>query len=420
MMRAVTMLRHVLLGALLVAGGRTLGAQQAAPTTGVLIGVHRCEYVICDSLRTLLLVRQGETVRPVARADGLLVPRRDGFWWLGLENGFTGSGPADYDEAAVAAECDSIVLGLKKPPSDSVASDSTSEEEDVGGEEEATWPSAMWIARADATGTAPPHVLHTGGYGHLRLLWVGDTRFAMSEHAEWHGANERITEDYDEAIYRFADFLRAPGDSTPLQAWEPAGAAYRRAEHECRRPLLEEEKDADARAFLGDRMRTSWTVRRTPTAWQLAPLVQVDGMVTDEPSMPCDAPRGLGAAAIGHDRVTIAWSAIKDVLPGATTAFQSPAGDVLLVVQDSALHAFLPRDGRPGRPVARIPLGGDVVMAQWAVGAHAARWQRVVPALLAKGPPAFVADSTGRQGARRQDQARPLEEGERSNSISHR
>ena len=55
-----------------------------------------------------------------------------------------------------------------------------------------------------------------------------------------------------------------------------------------------------------------------------------------------------------------------------------------------------PRAGSLGAVVARILLGGDVVMAQWAVAAHAARWNREVPPLLAKGPPAFVRDSAAR------------------------
>ncbi|MGE5049010.1 MAG: hypothetical protein ACM3PC_10600, partial [Deltaproteobacteria bacterium] len=87
--------------------------------------------------------------------------------------------------------------------------------------------------------------------------------------------------------------------------------------------------------------------------------------------------------------VTVPWSAIKDVLPGASTAFESPAGDMLVVLEDGVLYAFLPRAGVLGPPVAHFALAGDPVLAQWAVGPHVARWTAEVTPLLQRGPPAF-------------------------------
>lgn len=383
-----------MLGATALLATTALPAQEAPVTTGVLLGVQGCGWESCGPPRTLWVVRQGDRVRLATQGRGLLVPRRDGFWWLGLEDGYSGAGPQDYDPTASTAECDSIVLGLKPPP-DTLAETPMEEEEPDEVDDEPVRQGAMWTARADATGTAPLHVLRSTGYGRLRLRWVGSDAFAVSEHAVWYGAYERVTESYEEDIYRFAEFLRPrEGDDRP-ETLEPAGEAFRRAERACRRAILGDMKDAEERADPDDRSRTTWTVRRTPTAWRMAPMLHVPWVV-DEPREPCESPRGLGAALIGHDRVTIAWSAIKDVLPEATTAFQSPAGELLLVVQGSTLYAFLPRGGSPGAVVARIPLGGDVVMAQWAVAAHAGRWNREVPSLLAKGPPAFVPGSVAR------------------------
>ena len=93
-------------------------APATTPTTSVLLGVQGCSYGICDPPTTLLLVRQGDSVRVTGRGAGLLVPRRDGFWWLLAQDGYTG-GDRGYDRDEPTPDglttCDSILLGLRPP-----------------------------------------------------------------------------------------------------------------------------------------------------------------------------------------------------------------------------------------------------------------------------------------------------------------
>jgi hypothetical protein len=72
-------------------------------------------------------------------------------------------------------------------------------------------------------------------------------------------------------------------------------------------------------------------------------------------------------------------------LPGAKTAFESPAHDLLLVRDGKMWYAFIPNATSLGRPLARIAIDGEPVMSQWAVGAHAARWAREAAELLRAG-----------------------------------
>ena len=129
-----------------------------------------------------------------------------------------------------------------------------------------------------------------------------------------------------------------------------------------------------------------WTVQRRRTYWEIAGAFRFYGDMAETDDQ-CRLPRELTAAVIGPDRVTVPWSAIKSVLPGATIAFESPAADLLMVHQDSVWYAFLPKGREPGEIVARFPIAGAPVMAQWAIGAHASRWTTELTALLSAGAP---------------------------------
>lgn len=140
-----------------------------------------------------------------------------------------------------------------------------------------------------------------------------------------------------------------------------------------------------------------WTVRRDRTRWRVAKTYHPSHGY-DEGITSCDVPWEQTAAMMGHDRVMIPWSAIKSVVPEADAAFESPNGDLLLVRVDSIWHAFIPRDGRIGTAVGSFRLGSRLVMAQWAMGAHAVRWTREVSALLQRGAPAYTPKPSGRGG----------------------
>jgi hypothetical protein len=375
----------------------TLAAQDAPPSAGVLIGTQACDYISCRPATTYWIVRQGDRVRIVARGTHLLVPRRDGFWWLAAEDGDNGSRPPeDPDETAWRLECDSIALGLKPAPDSatSVRTPDDSMERSRIFYDEMRW-SAFWAVRADVTGTGPratPRVVRTTDYGQLSWLWVGSEWLAFSEYTVEHSEDEHVTEKWFEGVFPFAAFDRTGSDSMPPTMLAPKGPAFRRAELACLRAAGATE-DRDDLEVPGERAYARWTVRRGATSWMLVPQLVFPRAIMDGPATPCEAPRGLGAELFGHDRVTVPWSAIKDVLPEATTAFQSPTGDLLLVQQDSALYAFLPAGGRPGSIVARLPVDGNVVMAEWATGAGARRWHEQVPAMLQRGATAFRSDS---------------------------
>ena len=91
------------------------------------------------------------------------------------------------------------------------------------------------------------------------------------------------------------------------------------------------------------------------------------------------APRKL----VGHNELFPTLDRIKKDVPSAKDAFSSPLRDLVVIVNDSdGLVAFAPRGGKLGAPVARIPLDGDIVMAEWATGRFVARWTAKLRELL--------------------------------------
>lgn len=90
----------------------------------------------------------------------------------------------------------------------------------------------------------------------------------------------------------------------------------------------------------------------------------------------------VSAKFTGFDRVSVPWHEVKRVLPGATSAFESPAHDVLYVVQDKWLYELIPAQQQARCALLTTRLDGRPVMSQWAMGAHAARWSKEAGALL--------------------------------------
>ena len=79
-------------------------------------------------------------------------------------------------------------------------------------------------------------------------------------------------------------------------------------------------------------------------------------------STACRLPASLIQSIVGHDWVTIPWHVIKDRLPTADTAFKSPSGDFLLVLDHGVLYAFIPERSLLGPEVAKFSLVGRPIV----------------------------------------------------------
>lgn len=342
---------------LLLSLPHALAAQGGPTDTGLLLGMKSCQE--CTALSTFWIVRTGDRVQVAASGRGLLVPRTEGFWWVGIRT---------FDNTRVDSDVDSDSI-----PCDSLPEESAGDPVDVERSDTyANQPSAViWVERAGTGSESLDSSSVTAGWAWLD--WIG---------TEWIAFGRR-TEDYREhlststAILPFESF--ADGGARTVRGLEEAARRWRQAVDAC----IARVRESDPDARTGD-----WTVRRGPTHWNVRFAFRPFGY--DDEIDSCEVPPEATMTAFGHDRVSVSWAVIKNVLPGATTAFQSPSGDLLMVQEDARWYAFLPKGGQLGAAVAGFSLPGMPVMAQWAGGAHVTRWTQEVSPLLEEGPPGQI------------------------------
>ena len=372
-MRRMTIMSLALVSLLLTAARVHAQAARPAATAGVLLATQNCHQgEWCGSPTTFWIVREGNRVRVASKGDGLLVPRRDGFWWLGAMGG-TNRFQEREDESLAA--CDTT-----RTDSTVTMTDPDADDDPAGSEVQGV----IWARRAAPVRDTTQYELQTWSNDATWIDWVTGDWVAYSDVS----VDNREHIHTSHAVVRFDALLQPTSDSVPELV--PNRAAWERSERACFRRSFGADADLvladpDAIPLFGS---SYWTVRRDRTRWRLARLYYPSSGYDDRLAT-CDVPAELTASMMGHDRVTIPWSAIRNVLPEADAAFESPAGDLLLVQVDSIWHAFFPREGRPGPVVASFRLGARAVMAQWAVGAHAVRWTREVATLLEQGAPAY-------------------------------
>jgi hypothetical protein len=166
------------------------------------------------------------------------------------------------------------------------------------------------------------------------------------------------------------DVMGADADSAFARA---ARAATGSATAECEFLVTEDMRESTAESIR------DWFVARDRGRWSAFAYDHVYGSECDFQSG-IDLP--LPASFTGHDALRPSWRAISLGVPAATDAFASPSGDLVIVIVPDSLFAFESDGVRLGKRLLAIPLSHErVVMAQWVVGRHVARWDREIAAL---------------------------------------
>jgi len=125
---------------------------------------------------------------------------------------------------------------------------------------------------------------------------------------------------------------------------------------------------------------TGWRIAHADGRWH--PYVHQDlgyfGCAVDAPvSIP------LPASLTGDMSAVFDWKRLQSLQSKAdpiADAYVSPAGDLLIAVSHSETRFFELRGGGPGKLLLRLPASG-IVMAQWATGTHVQDWTEKISAL---------------------------------------
>lgn len=87
---------------------------------------------------------------------------------------------------------------------------------------------------------------------------------------------------------------------------------------------------------------------------------------------------------VNYDELHVSWDAIKEKVPAAVDAYTSPNRDIALIITSSYIEIYAIKDGEiADEPLGKIKVrnGETVVMAEWATGEYVARWEKSISQL---------------------------------------
>lgn len=381
--------------------------------------------------RTVAIEVVGDSVS-IRSGAGLIVPRRAGFWRVGV-NGPSPDFPelrgrvlarAGIDSLTPQATLDSIAVAqyqaeiTRQNAADSAerataasnpAPDTAKDDESQGmnmhgerfgeGECFAQW---TWAAPLGSWPTTPAKFqcdsTDTPG-GEVSFTFVGP------EHVSLYTG---VTADVSYSFARGSasgsiDYLAAHGlpstDSTlDGSAGPPSGALLTREIQRCEREFISALHDGDAGDFEPMESNPDYhgtVITRQPGHWVYSRYYALTSYAGRGWEHACDLRIRVPRSVTGWDSLTVPWAAIQRQLPKAVDAYSSPRGDLLIVSTPTGLAVYRPHGRTLGAPLARAAwdaiLGpgtvgaadaGYVVMDQWATGQGAERWARTLQPLL--------------------------------------
>lgn len=343
-------LRALVVGSAVLAAALGAGNQAPRPpvTSGVLLGVGTGgEY------RTLWITVADGRSTIVASGNGLLVPRRTGFWWVGVK-----PPGRDWFDTFVWAAPAGKTLTIRE------------------GEFEYAEDLRRW-----------------GGVNDPTIAFVGPDHVTIDQTFEAHGPSIA----YNQLLNVFAldalehptvtdvefsgldiDGVLGPGSRRAL---ELAGKAAARAETE-----MADTFDPD----WVDYSDAYWGIVRRPGGWSVVGRAGHSSGVARGYYIDYDVPVAVPASVAGApapDGPT--WDLALEEVPDATDLLTAPTGDIVLVVTPRRLWV-LPYDGHrlgPALGVVSLSQPMSVVMEQWATGVWVDRWTSQVVPLLRQGIP---------------------------------
>jgi hypothetical protein len=315
-----------------------LGAPSAHVDSGVLLGLddgagdnrrHRTFWISTRNGHVSLVVLKGR----------LLVPRRDGFWWLSMD-------PADTEDVPAMWRVGARMPRRRVRPPTAVARDANGHDE-TGCTEESRY---------------------------RRVEFVSDRYLAIQEETfsecNWHSNKSVMVQ-----VLRYAPTNGSVGGPPVAASDLIVGADV----NELRRAAAAADPDASQPAR--DVNLNSWSIQRGFGHWRARGAATIhDG--SREWRQDFDLPGRLHADGILDPPIKPAWDTILDSVPDAIDAFASPAGGLLVVLTESEVRAYVPTADQLGRPVLRWinhdANHNNLVMAEWAIGRHVKRWDAVV------------------------------------------
>ena len=146
-----------------------------------------------------------------------------------------------------------------------------------------------------------------------------------------------------------------------------------------------------------DMQQTGWSLKHVHGEWRTHAFAQVGRVCTASADPKVVVPRSLTHAV----PLPIPWAALEKQLPGITDAYVAPGGSVLLAIQSTkgdavseegqtvAVTLYDFSGNKLGAKLLDLP-AAKIVMAEWATGRFVQSWTESLSALQANGLPTVV------------------------------
>lgn len=361
---------------LLLAAANTFAQAQAPPQTPkkvaflFAVGSPAHDSEGPSEFRTMLLVIEGDRMRLAVSVPGLVVPRKDGFWRVGILP----------PQPLSAAEAKSL-LAKAAARGQRVEIEGGEESPETSLTEEGLW--YDWKLWASPLGKEPVlaprepdeegELLSGGGVRYLTISWVGSDYVSMTDNYATQGPMlNYVTAPMIlplDAIAKdgYAEFI---GGKT----WIPAVP-----ENILQRDLENCVDDSDPESFTSREMLESayqsWSIIRGRIRWIFQWGFNHGSGAARGYNATCPTSARPPAQLVGLDSLAVPWTEVLRRVPDAMTAFSAPDGSLVLVFTRQDVLAFRPIRRALGPATTKLTFGNEtIVMGQWALGVYVDRW----------------------------------------------
>jgi hypothetical protein len=301
------------------------------------------------AFETFLLVIDGDQMKVVMRTPHLYVPRKSGFWEIGILPPKI-PGARDKDGANLPNWWDWRLWAApagQKPVLASPANEEKSED-----------------AENSESGA---------GIRYFNLSWVGNDYLAFTDYYETSGPSLNYV---TAPLILPIDDLGNTGylESGSVKVWTPP-TTPEQLERDLARCVSEGQEDSTySQAFL-DSATQGWLISRGRMRWVFEWSFNHGSGAARGFNAACATSLKPPRALVGADSLKLGWNQILPRVPDAQTAFSSPDGTLLLVFTKRQILAFHPTEGMLTKPFATLSHEPrPILMSQWAVGKYADNW----------------------------------------------
>jgi len=270
--------------------------------------------------RTIWIAATDKKLHPILSVEGILFPRRSGFWRIETKRSFIIAQPVASD-----------LHGDKK----TVSAEAVQQEEGAGG-----------ITR--------------------RICYVGNDYVSV----------ESIYAHTQERVLQVLPIDSLPGiKEVKLSDFSgEAGIAFMEEDRRKAMEQLEVEGDSlavnklQSESFGLEHKMGHWFFKGRINYRKGASMYYSDYNINVIPP----------AELVFYDELSVPWTAVKDKVPEAVDVFTSPNRDIAIVVTRKELAIFDISNGKlENQPLSKVPLesGETVIMAEWATGRYVEAWE---------------------------------------------